>query len=371
MIGMQRIRRRIEAVMRDRDADRSARTTLLAAASVLYGTGTSLRARAFRTGALKARRLPCRVISVGNITAGGTGKTPMTVYLARLLKNKGFSPAVVSRGYGGTASKSGGVVSDGARVFMDAAAAGDEPSMIAGLLRDIPVIVGRDRFRAGTLAVKRFHSDVIILDDGFQHMKLERDVNLVLLDHDRPFGNGRLLPRGPLREPLSALDRADAFVLTRSGPNAIAPELIAAMAGARPAFRSRHLGVFRRLVPPGAGLGEDGETPHPSALNGRAVFAFSGIAGNDGFIQTLKDFDCKVAGASGFPDHHAYDRADLARIISGARRTGADWLATTEKDAARVAGMGPLPLDLAVIGVETSMGDDEGRFLDFLKARLE
>ena len=188
----------------------------LSMASKIYGGGVKLRQKLYQKGLVKSKRLPCMVISVGNLSVGGTGKTPMTIYLANLIQDFGNKAVVISRGYKGRAEKAGGIVSDGKVLLMGPETAGDEPYMMAVKLKNVPVIVGKNRFEAGMLAVRTFKPEVLVLDDAFQHLKLERDLDLVLLDCQRPFGNGHMLPRGIMREPVSALSRADALILTRS-----------------------------------------------------------------------------------------------------------------------------------------------------------
>ena len=192
--------------------------TLLWGISVLYGGLTHLRRRLYTRGRLKSHRLPCPVISVGNLTLGGTGKTPLVIHLAEKIQGMGYRPVILSRGYKGLAEKGGAVVSDGRNLLCDARQAGDEPYLMAILLPTVPVVVGRHRYRAGMDAIRRFQPDIILLDDGFQHLQLKRDLNLLLLDAQNPFGNRYLFPRGTLREPEVSLLGADAVVLTRSGP---------------------------------------------------------------------------------------------------------------------------------------------------------
>jgi tetraacyldisaccharide 4'-kinase len=209
---MPTLRKRIEIVIHSEKADSPGLLALLLyGVSTVYGAAQKIRATGHRHNLLQSKSLPCRVIAIGNITAGGTGKTPMTIYLARELQQSGKRVAVVSRGYKGAAEKGGGIVSDGQNVLMDAGRAGDEPLLIASRLKGIPVVVGKNRYEAGMLAIREFQPEIIVLDDAYQHLKLKRDINLVLLDHDRPFGNSHLLPRGILREPPDALARADAY----------------------------------------------------------------------------------------------------------------------------------------------------------------
>jgi tetraacyldisaccharide 4'-kinase len=217
---------------------------LLYACSQAYELAARLRVKLYETGFLKQQNLQCKVVSIGNITVGGTGKTPVTLHVADLLRRMGYKVAVISRGYGGSAGKKAGIVSDGQEIKMTPEEAGDEPYMISLKLKGIPVIVGRDRVKAGRFAIGEFGSDIIVLDDGFQHLGLRRDLNIVLLDSANPFGNGYLLPRGVLREPLSHLGRADAFVLTRSDLNGTATSgvsFVQEIAAGRPVFNCAHI----------------------------------------------------------------------------------------------------------------------------------
>ena len=173
------------------------------------------RNRLYDGGLLKQQKLPRPVISVGNLTVGGTGKTPTVIFIAHILKDHGYRPAVLSRGYGGSANAPVNVVSDGNRILMGWREAGDEPILIASAVPGIPVLTGSRRLLTGRAAVETFGADVLILDDAFQHRSLFRDIDMVLLDAARPFGNGFLLPRGPLREPRIPLRRAD--ILLRTG----------------------------------------------------------------------------------------------------------------------------------------------------------
>ncbi len=359
--------------------------SLMFGLSVIYGAGLKIRASGYKSGLLGSKKLPCKVISVGNITAGGTGKTPMTVYLARRIHQIGYRAAVISRGYRGRAEKSGGIVSNGREIFMGPQLAGDEPFMMATRLQtiEVPVLVGQDRYRIGLLALDKFNPDVIILDDGFQHLSLARDINLVLLDDRRPFGNKFLLPRGSLREPVSSLRRADIFILTRSdsGPGATETKDLTVLSSylkGRRLYKTTHVPVlytWRKTggSTTGADLAPSNSfsTCNFSVLKDRKILAFSGIAKNDDFKQTLEDLGCDVTGFMGFPDHHPYSGNDFFKILESAKNTGADCLCTTDKDYARMENRTTWPMDLAVIGVEISFGDEDTDFNAFIKSRLE
>ena len=364
------MRHQIEKVMHSHEVDDSNPLAVgLNLFSRLYGAAVRLRDIGYRSGRLKTKRLPCKVVSVGNITVGGTGKTPMTIYLAELLHRLGFRPAVISRGYKGEAEKRGGIVSDGRKFFMTAEKTGDEPWMMARRLQQIgvPVIVGRNRFESGCLALRTFQPDVILLDDAYQHLKLWRDLNLVLLDSVRPFGNTHLLPRGILREPLSALYRGDIFVLTRTEKEQpAAVDLLRSVIGNQPVYTASHKPFLSRWVPAESNFRQP--PAHATAaidlraLRGRRVFGFSGIAGNEGFRKTLESLECDLAGFIGFGDHYRYSSDDVMTLLRAAGQSGADVVCTTEKDYVRFSRPMPWSVDLAVIGVDISLESRQAAF---------
>ncbi len=377
---MLAIKKEIESVMTGRDRFPGSPFALtLYMLSIGYGVLQSLRAAGYRKKIFPSRQLPCKVISVGNITVGGTGKTPMTIYLAREIKQAGRRVAIVSRGYKGGAERRGGVVANGTTICMDPLTAGDEPYMMACRLEGIPVIVGRNRFAAGLLAIDHFQPDVIVLDDAFQHLMLRRDIDLVLIDAMHPFGNGRMLPRGTLREPIAALGRASACILTRS--NAAGAEELAVtrarvklLVGNRPIFESLQDPYFY-LVP-----GGDQTTLHtvpdfPGShdlvgIKSRKVFGFSGIARNEDFQRTVKDLGFNVTGFLEFPDHYFYSAADQKKIMRVAEESGAQRLITTEKDHVRLVGSGSWNTELVVVGVKASFRDGGQGLRSFIQARL-
>jgi tetraacyldisaccharide 4'-kinase len=305
---------------------------MLAAAEAGYRLGVGIRAWTFSVGLRRVRRLPCPVISVGNLTVGGTGKTPCTVALAQRLRTWGQAPGILLRGYGRRGS--------GVRVAADTPtglprweAVGDEAVLLARRLPGVPVVVGADRFQSGQEALRRSRLDVLLLDDGFQHRQLHRDLDVVLVDATDPFGGGRLLPRGRLREPVAALRRAGAVILSRSDQASdlrglrrrleqLAPEAVQILARHRPSG----------LMDPAGG----GERP-PGWLSGRRLLAVSGIANPEGFHRSLTDLGGVLAGTLAFPDHHPYGPADIARTRQVAEEARAELIITTEKDAVRLA----------------------------------
>jgi len=308
-----------------------------------------LRVRAYSWGLLKTRGLPIPVISIGNITLGGTGKTPAAVNVSGILLKHGRKPVVLSRGYGRSDRSAVLVVSDGISKVIDPVSGGDEPVLIAGRHPRVPVVVGADRYRSGTVAIERFHPDIAILDDGFQHIRLKRDLNVVLIDAVDPFGSGRLFPAGILREPLSALRRADIVLITRADRAENIVQLRETIGGYTDAriFSARH--TPRDLIDVATG-----ETRPLDFLAGKPVFAFAGIARPDSFISLLRTLGAVVSGSAVFPDHYSYTQADLTGLVRQAGQRNEALLATTEKDGVRLANMAPkgvwaVRIDLDVI----------------------
>lgn len=340
--------------------------------SVAYGGGVRFRRFCYRQGFIKTKRLPCKAVSIGNVTAGGTGKTPMTMYLANLIQQHGYHVAVVSRGYQGAAEKKGGIVSDGEKLYMGPDEAGDEPFMMARRLRKIPVIVGKDRFAAGMLAAEKLGTDVVVLDDAFQHLRLERDLDLVLLDHLCPFGNEHLLPRGALREPLDALARCDAVVLTRYDEyNPAALETVKNAAAFQPIFRSVHVPFVQEVVSCTRTTGPDrGPEVDIEALKNCRAVVFSGLANNDDFRRTIESTGCSIKKFIGFADHYAYKDRDLDNIRQATEQSEADIIITTDKDFMKISGRIRWPFDLFVIGIRISFAGDEKAFREFIINRI-
>jgi tetraacyldisaccharide 4'-kinase len=342
---------------------------LLKAVSLGYGAGVTFRNKGYDTGRFRRKALPCPVISIGNITAGGTGKTPMAVYLADLLIQMGKHPVVISRGYKGTLEKTAAVVGDGTRLFLDAWQAGDEPYMMAALKR-FPVVVGKDRYQAGCLALDRLPVDVVLLDDGFQHRRLKRDLDLVLMDHASPLGNGRLLPAGRLREPpMPALARAGAVILTKCPETALeTPRWVSRAAPGLPVFYARHHPVpagiepagFRQAVADDPVRKDYGKTAALERFRGASVVLFSGIADNRSFCRTIRDLGANVLDHLEFADHYRYKRADILQIQQRAAALNADMLVTTEKDRVRLEKKSVWPVDLAVVRISMSLDSESG-----------
>jgi tetraacyldisaccharide 4'-kinase len=284
---------------------------------------------------MKKARLDVPVISVGNLTFGGTGKTPTVIALARDLVRMGRRPAVLTRGYGRL--HDGQMVVIGPSPRQTAAEVGDEPLEIARRLPGIPVVIDADRARGGVEA-KRLGADVVLLDDGFQHLQLERDLDLVLVDAGDPWGGGRLPPLGRLREKPSALSRADAVLITKV-PREWRP-LVAEIERAVDDVAPRIQVFVSRLCPsrvhvPGHGWKE------PDVLDGLRVFAFAALGRPGGFVSTLAEAGAEVASTRWFPDHHAYSQDDLDHMVNRAAAVAATPI-TTAKDGVKLPSNAPV-----------------------------
>lgn len=299
--------------------------SVLLVLSMPYAILMRWRSLAFRIGVLRTRHLPRPVISVGNITAGGTGKSPMVAWIARYLIERGKRVAVLSRGYGGSAIATGGIVSDGRRILMHAAEAGDEPVMLAETVPGLIVAVGADRYRSGLDVLRQLGPDVFILDDGFQHQRLYRDLDILLMDAERPLGNGHVLPAGLMREPRSAASRADLVVYTRC--QGVSP--VHAFPGI-PFCRADHEIVAVRSL--------DGKkAPEPVAgVRSLKGVAFAGIADPGRFFSMLRQAGLKLVAEIPFPDHCVYDNEALERIGKAMESAEGDYLITTEKDVVKL-----------------------------------
>ena len=364
----ERFRRRIELAARGTDpAPFFSIETGLMILSVIYGGLVCLRARLYEKGVLRSKTLPCRVVSIGNLIAGGTGKTPMTILVARMIRDMGCRVVVLSRGYRGRMEKTGGVVSDGRTIFTGPEDAGDEPYLMARILTGIPVVVGRRRYEAGMMAVKRFKPDVIVLDDAFQHLRLNRDLDLVLLDSRSPFGNGHLLPRGLLREPLSALRRAHAVVYTRS-EQAFNKPIRDRRLTHQPIFFTTHHPIIRKIDQTDGRLTDD--TLDISMLKGQKTVAFAGLADNAQFFDSLEQAGCRIVRRFSFADHHRYRRNDLDRVAAAAIDKGADVLVTTLKDAVKIENVKQWPVALMVVDVIIKLAKDDDVFFKTLSDAL-
>ncbi len=340
-------------------------TLPLAFLSYLYGLGVRFRLAAYQR--IKRRSLPGFVVSIGNLTVGGTGKTPAACMLAQWALDEGYRVAVLSRGYGGWYTEKVLEVSDGNHINAGPREAGDEPYLIAKKLQGVPVIVAPKRYLAGLFAREKFRTNFFILDDGFQHLALKRDLDLALIDASNPFGNGYLLPRGPLREPVAQLKRADAFIITRSGPDGLSHELIDELKNKfpnKPIFRSDHLP--EKIVIPSRGL-----VNNVDLINGQAIMGFAGIARPDVFKETLTELGAEVVFFRVFRDHHTYRSGEIQELMTEKRRLNAGYVLTTEKDWVRMEGFVPPHPDLAYLTIKFSVLDNREKFFNMVKEKAE
>ena len=330
--------------------------------SYLFSGIVQLRLWLYRNRILRDQPLGCLVVVVGNLTVGGTGKTPIVEMFAKALRERGRKVAILSRGYKSKAppfwqkwwfwlnhtdEAPPRVVSDGETVLLDSEFAGDEPFMLARNLPGVVVLVDKNRVKAGAYAIKRFGCDTLILDDGFQYLPLKGRLNLLLVDKTNPFGNGFMLPRGILREPIKHLQRASYVFLTKSRGH-----------------RDEELEAMIRRFNPRAEIIECAHKPQYlqniasaerlplTALAGRRIGAFSGIAAPESFEAFLRETGAKLDYTRRFLDHYRFTPEDLAAVFAEARQAEVEFIITTEKDAVRIAANEKIPLPCYYLRLE-------------------
>jgi len=315
---------------------------LLSLPAFAYGMIITLRNLCYEWGFFSVKKLPCPVISVGNISVGGTGKTPATIMLARFLQEFGLRPAILSRGYGRGNKSDRSVLVVGKGKGEDYLSVGDEPLLISRRLPDVPVLVGPSRFLSGKMAIEQWGIDVMILDDGFQHRKLHRDLDIVLIGHELPWPRPKLLPLGNLREPIEAIKRAQIIFF--------------------PSGHEENLSLFPfdpckqfffpvRLKPLEVKSGTGGSQPLHE-LSGKKICAFAGIAFPERFISTIEELGGEVVTFLSFPDHHPYRKVDIEMIRKRYAEKSHDMLLTTEKDEMRLLAFPEFHKDLYVLKVD-------------------
>jgi tetraacyldisaccharide 4'-kinase len=287
---------------------------VLAAAAAPYRLAVTTRNWLFDVGWFRARRMSIPVVSIGNLTLGGTGKTPFVEFVCRWFLARGKRPVILSRGY-----RAAGLHND-------------EALLLQANLPDVPHLQGKDRVALARQAIEQVRPDVLVLDDGFQHRCLARDLDVVLIDCTEPFGYGRLFPRGLLREPIANVRRAGLIVLSRANQVADAEreqirERINAVAGDKPIVSTDHVPSSLR----------SGGAPLPlHDLAGRSVAAFCGIGNPQAFWKTLADLECRLVGTRAFRDHHHYSAADVAELAAWSTELRPDFVITTQKDAVKL-----------------------------------
>jgi len=340
-------------------------TAGLSALSLGYRVALAARERAYRWGLLRTGRLSSPVVSVGNITLGGSGKTPLVEEVTRGFRELGTAPAVVSRGYG-RQSRGVAVVADRDGVRLEARAAGDEPLLLAEHLPGTPVVVGENRFEAGQRAVQRGGATAIVLDDGFQNRTLHKDLEILAVNGRAPWGNGRLFPRGMLREPLSALGRADVVVVTNPAGGGEMEALVATV--------RRHNGrapvAVARYEVVDALDASAGTRRAPHDLRGARLLAFAGLGSPRGFAETLAEVGVDTAGLVEYPDHYWFHRNDLGDLVRQSRAVGAEGLITTEKDWVRLRALPPATVPLWILRIRLRLETGRDRLLEALERTM-
>ncbi len=319
---------------------------LLRELSRVYGLVVGVRLFLYEKGLMRPHALGCQVISIGNLTVGGTGKTPVVEIFARELQKAGRRVAILSRGYKKAKApfkkrimdrimlrerkRPPRVVSDGAKLLLDSAMSGDEPYMLASNLPDVAVLVDKDRVKSGRYAINKLGCDTLVLDDGFQYMALKHRLDIVLVDRTNPFGNEHVLPRGILREPVRNISRASFIFITKSNGTGSDPlrERLRELNPTAEIIECRHAARYLTHV----FTSERRELNH---LRGLKVVAMSGIAMPVGFEKELEKRGADVVDAHRFADHHRYSQQEVINIINAAKREGAQAISTTEKDAVR------------------------------------
>lgn len=302
-----------------------------------YSLAVKSRLFAFKKGLKKSTKVGAYVVSIGNITTGGTGKTPVCVAIANYFsENKNKKTAILSRGYGGKLANSQvNTISDGENIFFSAHMSGDEPYWLAYNAQKTAVLTCKNRIEAANVAINEQKAEVLILDDGFQHLKLQRDFNIMLIDGNLKFGNGKLLPQGPLREPISEISRADCILIMNKralDKNAIencenfAKEIENKYQKKTIVCNFAPMGIFN--------LADNKELNSPAK-----VYAFAGIGQPKFFFEYLENQKFELVKQRIFKDHHLYTKDDIKNILDEAKKLGAQGIVTTEKDAVKIKAL--------------------------------
>lgn len=325
-------------------------TSILAPLAAAYKFASITRSACYRHRLLRARNLNQPVISVGNLTVGGTGKTPLVAMLATLMLKRGLTPAILTRGYHRRRGKRLIALAPSPSRFPNPRETGDEPAMLARLLPEVPIVIGASRYEAGLYAEETFRVGVHLLDDGFQHLQLARILDVVALDVTQDFSDCAILPAGRLREPVSALGRAQVIVVTRVelGDGSRLEQAVRRINSSAHVLRSRiKLAALSHIV--------SGERVPAAALDRTPIYAFCAIGNPRAFFRDLERWGFRVNGRRAFPDHHVYTRADTALIAREAAALNASALITTEKDLMNLPAAWKPPLDAYACVIEMEM----------------
>jgi len=345
--------------------------------SYIYGALVNCKLALYRSGILNKSKLDCFVISLGNITVGGTGKTPTAQRLARDIRDMGYRVVILNRGYRAKWKGEVGVVSDGKKLYMSAAEAGDEAFLLAKNLPNVPVLIGPERAITGHYAVEHFQAEVAILDDGYQHWQLVRDLDILLIDAINVFGNGYMLPRGTLREPVEHLDRADVCLLTKvdqAAPGSC--EYIRETVGEhnQQALVVESIHLPRCFIEIGDWYQDiAGEGIDVGHMAGKKVMAVSAIGNPASFEQTISDIGAVVVESQRYPDHHDYTKDEIFNSMQQAQEQGAQAIIITEKDAVKIPRSiieAERPLPIYVISIEVTFQKGDREFKELLQASL-
>ena len=342
--------------------------------SVFYGLGYHFRVLLYQTGVIKPKKVKAKVISVGNITLGGTGKTPLVIYLVQKLKERKLKGAILTRGYKRRKKELTELVGEN-KNRIHWTEVGDEPYLLASRLRDVPVMVSKERGISGVCAEKKYQSEVLVLDDGFQHWKLSRDLDIVVIDATNPFGNSRLFPAGILREPLSSLKRADILVLNKADqiPNkqSIIRILRTYNQNASIVESMYKVNSIERMFDHSS---VDNHSPlgmEEQKAQGKRVLAFSGIGNPFSFEKSLKLLKVEVLRHRKFPDHFFYQRKDILTLEKEAFKLGADFMITTEKDSVRIPMISELKIPIYILKIDLAITKGEEIFLEKIEGLLK
>ncbi len=320
--------------------------------SFLYDVILRIRLLFYSTGIIKKQQLSAKVISVGNLTVGGTGKTPMVIALAEILMKNNKKAAILSRGYKSQDEGRLKIVSDGKGVKLDTASAGDEPYLIAERLKGAPVLICSDRYESGRYAIENFDADTIILDDGFQNLAIKKNIDILLIDAMNPFGNAHLLPRGILREPFSAIKRADIVIITKADYPKNVPNIVNCIR-----LYNEHAPIFKAVYKPSILVNiATGRKEGINSLNNKSVSIFSGIANPLSFSYLIKNTGATIVEEFVFNDHHSYIRGDLGKIV-GSKAKDIDMIITTEKDAVKIRGLIKEDVNIWAVRIDLSIDD--------------
>jgi len=348
-----------------------AASLILLPLSTVYSAVTRARLAAYRRRLFSVSKLAAPVVSVGNVTTGGTGKTPLVEWVCRTIDvvahegvREGKRVCVLTRGYGRANPNTQVVVSNGAELLASEQEAGDEPFLLARNLQGIAAVVSNpDRVAAGEWAIENLHSEVFVLDDAFQHLRLSRDLDIVTIDATNPWGGGRLLPYGRLREPISGLARADCVVITRAEQAedlASIRDALQRVVGNVPIFSSRMLTRGFRSI--------NSDPIDTRSLLAQPIAAFCGIGNPDSFFNHLRREGYQLAFSRTFPDHHQYKQSELDTLVAEATAGGANSLITTAKDATKLQSL-RLGVPCCVMDIQISI-DEEDPLVDLIRKAI-